>query len=165
MIDQKIVMVEGRAIMRDLMMELSMQTYTRELAQIGRFFDSNAEAVFNIISHYYVVELSHGRDSNYGIVMNKIHDLVTRELCRYFPMMSAVDITQAEQLFLRVIENGYRARVPQNLGEWDRCSIKVLAMDTHAVVCTRQTTEPITPAAAGGIFVHPINTGEYRHAG
>ena len=56
MIDQKIILVDNRGIVRELAMRLISQDYTREMAQIGRFFDENiAEMNYLITQHYLAV--------------------------------------------------------------------------------------------------------------
>ncbi len=157
MIDQKIISVDTRGITRELVMRLSGEPYTRELGPIGQFFDNHWRDVFSIINNFYVTELSHGRDCNMHVVQSQIQSLVTTHLCRYFPHMDLNDMRSACQVFLEVLTSGYHARVPSGLGIWDSCVIKELNIDTYVVICSKQTNEPLPAAAAGGIFIQPIN--------
>lgn len=157
MIDQKIISVDTRGIMRDLIMRMTGENYTRELGPIGQFFDSHNREIYAIINNYYVTELSHGRDCNMQVVQRQIHDLVTTHLCRYFPQMDVNDIRSACQMFLEVLTTAYHTRVPADLGVWDTCVVKELNMETYVVVCSKQTNEPLAANAAAGIFIHPIN--------
>lgn len=157
MIDQKIISVDNRGIIRDLVMRIAGESYTRELGPIGQFFDDHYKDVFFIINNHYVAQLSHGRNVSMASVEQQVNALVTTHMCRYFPSMTLNDMRSATQVFMEVLTNAFNSRVPSNLGVWDKCELLDLNMDTYVVNCTRQTTERQTGAPGSGVFIHPIN--------
>lgn len=157
MIDQKIILVDSRGITHELAMRLFGQEYTRELALIGRFFDENGSEINNLITQYYVAELSGGHDVTVKQIYILVHTLVTRSMCRYFPNITQPQMESAKSLILATLEKGFHDRVREDNGPWDRCVPKELSQDTYAVICTRQISQPVSQQNSRGIFQYPIN--------
>ena len=157
MIDQKIIIVDNRGITTELAMRLLGQDYTREMAQIGRFFDENAAEVNYLITQHYLAELSRGRSVTSQRINQLVHTVVTRDLCRYFPSMTGPQIESAKALFLVALHEGFHSRVNEITGVWDTCEVKELSLDTYAVICTRQVSQPVPASGASRIFQYPIN--------
>lgn len=158
MIDQKIIVVDNRGITRDLAMRLFEQDYTRELTQIGRFFDENAQMVNHIIAQHHLAEMSRGRDVSFVTIEHFVHTLITRDLCRYFPNITGPQIEHAKMLFLDTLHDSFYNRVPVQQVAWDHCVAKELNLGSYAIICTRQIAQPLPGLGDHGVFQYPINT-------